>query len=728
MNEIEDNSIKSPILVIDDDARQLESLANIFELDGLSPICCQTAAEARKVCQQQRINVAILDLRMPDVNGLELLKELKKINPEIKIIIHTAYASIDSAISAVNEEAFAYIQKLGNVGELVSHVHRAYHIHYVNYSEALEEAIKQRDIDLHRANIVLKKELSARKGKDLAIKEMHFALTNAMPGMSKMDKNGKFIAANKYYLDMLLIQEVDLIGKNWKTIIHPDDCIQAMAAYQQMQEEGKAEFETRILRQDGSEFFQQALLIKINNSQGEFCGHHCFMRDISERKQTEDILNYQASHDLLTGLLNRRAFEHRAEYLLSTIQDSESGHALCYMDLDQFKVINDTCGHTAGDRMLQQISKIMGNLTRKQDTLARLGGDEFGLIMTHCPLDNAQRVAKNLLTAIRDYHFEWEGCLFRVGVSIGLVAITDKTTSLSELLKQADIACYMAKDLGRHRIHVYRSEDVELTRHRGQMHSVGQIYQSLKEDRFVLFAQKVQPVKEVTGKHYEILIRMKSKDGELIEPSEFLPAAERYNIISSVDRWVVDATCKILVEHPDFLEQINFIAINISGQSFADETFLEFVLERIRNSKIDAKKLCFEVTETAAISNLNKARGFMDALRQYGCQFSLDDFGSGLSSYGYLKNLPADYLKIDGIFVRDILVDPVDLAIVRSINEIGHELGMNTVAEFVENTEIMQVLEEIGVDYVQGFGIERPQPLLKLIEEQAHTTEKNAGS
>ncbi len=715
---------KSPILLIDDDSSQLESLANVFELDGLEPICCQTAEEARNVCQQKRVNVAVLDLRMPDVDGIELLKELKKLNPGIKVIIHTAYASVESAIAAVNEEAFAYIQKLGNVGELVSHVHRAFHLHFINYSETLEATVEQRDVDLKRVNRNLRREVIDRREKEQAIKEMHFALTNAMPGMSKLDKNGKYITVNKYYLDKLLIREQELIGKNWETIIHPDDRIKAMTAYQQMKMDGKSEFEARARRQDGSEFFQQALLIKITNGGGRFNGHHCFMRDISERKKTEEKLNYQASHDLLTGLMNRRAFEGRAEALLS--QNNKGEHALCYMDLDQFKVINDTCGHTAGDRMLKQVSDIMRGIARKQDTLARLGGDEFAIIMTHCPLENAQRVAKNMLDAISEYVFEWEGCIFRVGVSIGLVSFSDSTSSLSELLKQADIACYMAKDLGRHRIHVYRNEDVELTKHRGQMQSVGQIYQSLKDDRFQLFAQSVQSVVNKAGKHYEVLIRMEHENGELIQPADFLPAAERYNIISSLDRWVIDKTCQLLVAHPDFVEQINFIAINISGQSFADETFLEFILERIENSKLNANKFCFEITETAAIANLAKAKEFIAALSHFGCQFSLDDFGSGLSSYGYLKNLPANYLKIDGIFVRDILNDPIDRVIVRSINEIGQELGMKTIAEFVESTEIKDVLEEIGVDYVQGFGIDRPRPLIEVIKEQTQDVEKHS--
>ncbi len=708
---------KSSILLIDDDLSQLESLANLFELDGLSPICCETAEKALKSCKEQQVCVAVLDLRMPDVKGVDLLSALKQINPNIKVIIHTAYASVESAVAAMNEDAFAYIQKLGNVGELVSHVHRAFYTHFTEYNETLEGTVRKREQDLLEVNKVLKKEMSESIVREQAIKEMQFALTNAMPGMSKLDKTGRYIAVNAYYSSMFLFQEQELIGKNWETIIHPDDRVWARMAYRQMMTEGKAELEARVLRKDGSKFYQQALMIKIIDAQGEFNGHHCFMCDISERKQAEEELNFQASHDSLTGLINRREFEYYAQHLFTTIREIEGGHALCYLDLDQFKVINDTCGHVAGDQMLQQVSKIMGETVRRHDTLARLGGDEFGIIMEHCSLDNAYQIAQNLLNAVRNYQFVWEGCIFRVGVSIGLVAMTSTTPSLSELLKQADIACYMAKDKGRARVHIYSTGDVELTKHRGEMKSVGQIYQSLKEDRFSLFVQTVQSLKNIKGKHYEILIRMEWEEGKLIPPSEFLPAAERYNIISSIDRWVINRTCQLLVENPNFVKQINFVAINISGQSFSDETFLDYVSTQIQKSGINGNKFCFEITETAAISNLNKANEFIAVLRQYGCQFSLDDFGSGLSSYGYLKNLSAEYLKIDGMFVKDILNDPIDRAIVRSINDIGHELGMQTIAEFVENTEIRDMLEEMGVDYVQGYGIDKPQPFVTLLEQ-----------
>ncbi|MCP4343179.1 MAG: diguanylate cyclase, partial [Desulfobulbaceae bacterium] len=473
---------KSSILLIDDDLHQLESLANLFELDGLTPICCQTAECAMNVCKEQQVHVAILDLRMPDIDGIDLLKELKSIYPQMNIIIHTAHASVESAIAAVNEDAFAYIQKLGNVGELVSHVHRAFHLHFAAYSLLLEGVVKERDQDLSSTNKILKKEKTDRLTSEQEMREMHYALSNAMPGISKLSADGLYIKANTYCTDMLGYSKQELIGKSWETFIHPDDRLRTITAYHRMKEEGKAMFEARVLRKDSMVFHQQALMIKIADENNRFQGHHCFMRDITKRKETEDKLNYQASHDPLTGLINRVEFEKCVHNLLIESRENEVGHALCFLDLDQFKVINDTCGHAAGDRMLYEISRIMKDTARKNDTFARFGGDEFCIIMEHCPLDNAYQVALKILDAVKNYQFVWEGCVFRVGVSIGLVAVTDTTSSVSEFLKQADLACYVAKDKGRNRIHVYRNEDVELTQHRDEMASLTHIYQALKED------------------------------------------------------------------------------------------------------------------------------------------------------------------------------------------------------------------------------------------------------
>jgi diguanylate cyclase (GGDEF)-like protein len=448
--------------------------------------------------------------------------------------------------------------------------------------------------------------------------------------------------------------------------------------------------------------------------------------DITERKKAEEQLNYQSSHDSLTELVNRREFERRTEKLLSASKKKNQLHALCYMDLDQFKIVNDTCGHAAGDEMLRQISALLKEAVRDNDTLARLGGDEFGVLMEHCSPDNAYRVTRAIQAAIQEYQFVWENRSFRVGVSIGLVQITDKTNNLTELLKVADVACYMAKDKGRNRIHVHCDEDSELAKRQGEMHWVTRIQHALDEDRFCLYAQMIEPLEKSSGKHFEVLVRMIDEEGDIIPPGAFLPSAERYNLMRELDKWVISDTLRSLKTHPEFLNRIDFISINLSGQSITDERFLEFVLKEIRSLKSSATKICFEITETAAISNLLLAGKFISELRRFGCRFALDDFGSGLSSFGYLKNLAVDYLKIDGTFVKDIVCDPIDRAMVKSINEIGQVMGMETIAEFVESEEIKMMLQEIGVNYAQGFAIHKPQPFIELLTEESDTKDSNS--
>ncbi|MEY8243507.1 MAG: EAL domain-containing protein [Gammaproteobacteria bacterium] len=435
------------------------------------------------------------------------------------------------------------------------------------------------------------------------------------------------------------------------------------------------------------------------------------------RKKTEEKLTYHATHDALTGLVNRREFEQRTVRLLESAKLSQETHALCFMDLDQFKVINDNCGHTAGDELLRQVTLELQKVVRKQDTLARLGGDEFGILMDNCTLEQAHRVATLLLETVQKYQFFWQGQSFRVGVSIGMVAITDALCDLSELMKEADAACYMAKDGGRNRIHVYHPDDIEIAQRHGEMQWVSRINHALRENRFCLYAQTIEPLNGGSEKHYELLLRMIDEKGDTILPGAFLPAAERYNLISEIDYWVIQQAIELLAENPEFLRKINFISINLSGQSLANHTILNFIISQLDASGINGEKICFEVTETAAISNLNMAIKFISTLKDKGCQFALDDFGSGLSSFAYLKNLPVDYLKIDGMFVKGIVDDPIDRAMVKSINEIGQIMGMKTIAEFVENNEIRDMLRESEVDYAQGYGVAKPKPFYDILTQ-----------
>jgi diguanylate cyclase (GGDEF)-like protein/PAS domain S-box-containing protein len=477
--------------------------------------------------------------------------------------------------------------------------------------------------------------------------------------------------------------------------------------------EWKGEVHNR--RKDGSLYWGRISISGVKDVHGKITHFIGIQEDVTHEHELAEQLGYQASHDALTGLINRREFGRRAERLLSTIRQDQTEHALCFMDLDQFKVINDDCGHTAGDEMLRQLSSLLMNKVRHRDTLARLGGDEFGVLMEHCALDDAQQVAVSLQKVVQDYQFSWEDRNFKVGVSIGLAPITYTTTDLSELLKDVEAACYMAKDKGRNRIHVYHAEDSEIAQRHGEMQWVGRVNQALEEDNFCLYAQLIAPLDGSIDEHYELLVRMLDEQGKIIPPGDFLPAAERYNLISKIDHWVVKKAFGLLADNPVFLKHINFCSINLSGQSITDNDFLGFIKTQLDESGIPGEKICFEITETSAISNLNLAMNFISTLKGLRCRFALDDFGSGLSSFGYLKNLPVDHLKIDGMFVKNIVDDPIDHAMVKSINEIGHVMGMQTIAEFVENDAIIDMLKEIGVNYGQGYGIGKPQPFDELL-------------
>ncbi len=482
------------------------------------------------------------------------------------------------------------------------------------------------------------------------------------------------------------------------------------------QRSGAAPFEKGnnllLLRHDGRAISVHHRVSPLRDRDGTEWGAAIVIRDVSRERELERELSYQASHDSLTGLFNRRMFEQRLLRLVGSVNGEGAEHALCYMDLDQFKVINDTCGHLAGDELLRQLGRMLMKQVRKRDTIARLGGDEFGVLIEHCTLSEATAVAEDLRIAVEEFRFVFDGKSFNLGVSIGLVPIDSSSTGIADVLSAADGACYTAKEKGRNRIHVFRYDDTELKRRHTEMKWVVEIQRAIEEKRMNLWYQPIVPVADgVLHGHYELLLRMIDERGNMIPPGAFLPAVERYDLSDKVDRWVVETAFQWLVNHPRELGSPTVCSINLSGHSLDDDAFLDFVFQSLRRFRMPPRKICFEVTETAAVANLSTATNFISRLRKQGCLFALDDFGTGLSSFGYLKSLPVDFLKIDGMFVRDIANNPIDRAMVRSVNEIGHVMGKKTIAEFVENDETLNVLREIGVDYAQGYGIGRPRPL-----------------
>lgn len=438
--------------------------------------------------------------------------------------------------------------------------------------------------------------------------------------------------------------------------------------------------------------------------------------DITEARLLHEKIVYQASHDALTGLDNRGQFDSYIRQAAALSHTDGSEHALCYLDLDQFKVVNDTCGHVAGDELLRQLGELLRKHTRKHDFVARLGGDEFGILMNHCSLNEAFQACENLRDLVKDFRFAWEDRSFTVGVSIGIAAINGSSGNAVNLLKEADAACYAAKDKGRNRVHVFRPDDEELAIRHGEMQWVDKIQQGLEQNRFCLYGQPIVSIAgDDEGMHFETLVRYRDDNGHIIPPGAFLPAAERYNQAAALDRWVISRLFEWLATKPGFLDTLSLCSVNLSGLSLSDETMLAFISGQFSKWAVPAEKICFEVTETAAIANLSHATNFINQLKEQGCLFSLDDFGSGLSSFAYLKNLPVDFLKIDGLFVKDILDDKVDLAMVKSINEVGHVMGKKTIAEFVENEHIFNLLNVLGVNYAQGYGIGKPVPLDELM-------------
>ena len=478
-----------------------------------------------------------------------------------------------------------------------------------------------------------------------------------------------------------------------------------------------------LLRRDGWEFSVKDRVLPVRGADEVLQGAIVLFSDLSELRGMERWMEYEANHDALTGLINRRQFEAHAQAALESAIQEGREHALFYLDLDQFKIINDSYGHQAGDQLLKGLSRLLASQLEEDVSLARLGGDEFGIILENCPLGKAKRLAKALCRAIRDYQFVWENKPFEIGVSIGLVPITAKSKELGELMRVADSACYVAKEQGGNRVHVYQPSDSALRQREGEMQWIQHIRQALAQNRFRLYCQNIVPLGIGAKKagHYEILLRMLDPEGNVVRPAAFIAAAERYHYMPDIDRWVISNALQLLGKRRQRREENSVFSINLSGQSLDDESLLGFVIDQLEQNGVPAEMVCFEITETAAASNMMVAGRFMTVLRGMGCRFALDDFGKGISSFAYLKNIQVDYIKIDGMFVKNLADDKVGHAMVESINHIGHTMGVQTIAEFVETQAVLEKLIDMGVDHVQGYQLGRPRPLLPAFRSSDST-------
>ncbi|NJM97052.1 MAG: EAL domain-containing protein [Phormidesmis sp. RL_2_1] len=515
---------------------------------------------------------------------------------------------------------------------------------------------------------------------------------------------------------------------------------------------------------DGHKYTIDGSVAPICDRANRVIGTVVIFRDITQHRVLARQLSWQSSHDFLTGLANRREFEQQLAQAIATAQTAAAQtataqtataqtvippvsasatafetnaqnvqsasqtpskranasfhHTLCYLDLDQFKVVNDTCGHAAGDELLRQLSSLMRQRLRAVDTLARLGGDEFGIILRNCSVAQAASITDNLLKSINGFRFAWQGNVFAVGASAGLVELNAQCGDLNSVLGAADAACFAAKHRGRNCFQVYQADDQDLAKQRGERQWVARILKALEDNRFCLYQQAIVPVNPVEGSvtHYEMLLRMIDETGEIISPMAFIPAAERYGLMPMLDRWVIShffADYDYYAQHllSGSPQHKSIYTLNLSGLSINDEYLATFLKEQFTRHNILPQTICFEITETAAIKNLSKAAELVEEIKELGCAFALDDFGSGMSSFTYLKTLPVDYVKIDGSFIHNIIQDSVDSAMVECVTRIGRELGIQTIAEFVENNDIFLKLKTLGVDYAQGFGVGMPSPL-----------------
>ena len=468
-----------------------------------------------------------------------------------------------------------------------------------------------------------------------------------------------------------------------------------------------------VVRNDGGERSIELSASPIRTADGRLTGALVLLHDVSELRGIARQMSYQATHDALTGLVNRHEFERRLQEAVESGQRGDGQHVLCCLDLDRFKVVNDTSGHVAGDGVLREVAKVLRDAVRDSDTVARVGGDEFGMLLVGCPLEKARQIADDVCSSIADHRFVWREKIFSLGVSVGLVEISRGSGTPEELLAAADSACYVAKKRGSGRVAVYSARDEALARHSGEIQWLQMLQSSLKESRFQLYQQPIVPAYggDDGGPAMEVFVRLRDEEGNGIAPGEFVRAAERYRLMGLVDRWVVQTTLTALGRGALPVPSNRCVAINISSQTLADPDFMEFVVECLDSTGVAPGQVCFELSEAAVVANIEHARRFVGVLHGMGCRFALDDFGSGVGSFSNLRSLPMDYLKIDGSFIRNLAIDAVNQAMVTAMIELARKLNFKVIAEQVEDSAALEVARRMGVDYMQGYAIARPTPL-----------------
>jgi len=711
---------------VDDNATIRKAISMRLGSRGYDVITAADGPGALAVVKQQRVDLVLLDLQMPGMRGEEVLQEIRtRFSPtQLPVIMLAASSDRNDIRRSLELGANDYVTKPGELPMLLARIKTQ--LSLKRTAEKLRAAeFSTTNIDRNRKDIertldqIAHHRVHEELLGDLENPEefrYHVLYDNTPMTCFTLNYAGEVLYANRFGLQFLGYERSEVINKSVFALYAPDD--QVMMADQlraATATPGRTQrWDIRRRRKDGSIFWARETAVAIR--QGVDGMILMTSEDINDTHVLAESLSYQTTHDELTGLANRKSLGERLTQVLESAHSENTEHALAIVNLDQFKFVNDSSGHDAGDELLRQVAKLLRSVVRKRDTLARLSSDEFALLVEDCDVKHARENVEKIRQVIDAYEFVWQGRKHVVTASIGLVVVNSRCDDANSVLSMADTACFAAKDSGRNRVHVYEKDHPAVSRHQGEMRWATRINDALVDNRFELNFQRIRPVadSDAQGDHYELLLRMRDELGNIVMPAEFLPAAERYDLSPKIDRWVVGAALDWLQRNPALADRLHLCGINLSGQSLSNEDVVCFILERLTDSGIPGEKLCFEVTETAAVSDLVQANHFITLLKDRGCKFALDDFGSGFSSFAYLKKLPVDFLKIDGSFVRDIATDSIDLAMVRSINEIGHMMGKHTIAEFVEDRNVLDVLKRIGVDYAQGYEIGRPQPLNEI--------------
>jgi diguanylate cyclase (GGDEF)-like protein/PAS domain S-box-containing protein len=686
---------ESRILIVEDEKIICLDLQRRLEKFGYAVVgIASTAEEAIDKAANLHPDIILMDIMLgEESDGIDAATQIKDLLA-IPVIFLTAYADDKTLERAKVAEPFGYVLKPFKERELYTTI----------------------DIALYKSGI----------DKKLARQERWFSgiLHGVADGIIATDTENRIEFMNPVAEHLTGWNEDDATDKSLAEVFQVFDNnseirLELPTASASGNRRGPLYFEDVFLtNKQGARIHINGTVAPIQVDHGVRSGQAIAFRDVSAIKRMSDTIVYQASHDALTGLINRDEFFSQLDDVARSTLDDGRSHTFAYIDLDQFKIINDVCGHYAGDELLRQVSQAIQDSLREEFVIGRLGGDEFGVVLVDCPLDDAYSQAEGVLEAVRR-KFIWQKHSFNVTASIGLVPVTEDQTDGYAILAAADDACYLAKEEGGNGVKIYETANYTFLKRRGEMQWISRLTHALEEDRFVLYFQPIVALKEGETHKKEILLRLQETDGSLVDPSAFIPAAERYNLMPSIDRWVLNAVSLYASRQIELHDECDIFCINISGASVADETFLDFAVGLFERHPKLPSSFCLEVTETAAIENLSRAVEFMNRLKKMGVTFALDDFGNGFSSFAYLKSLPVDYLKLDGSFVRGIDEDPIDRSMVEAVNSIGHVIGMKTIAEFVRNQEIQDIVEGFGVDYIQGFHIAKPAPLARLDEDEA---------